>query len=217
MFCEKCGTQVPEGSKWCHKCGSPIKAAGEAPAPQTAGAAHQPMSKSKSNLTVKWVAATIVHIASLGIAMLMRNEAFFKLSGSYYGSSASATFGMTDEAAFDELAPLIGTILTALFLLAIALAAVLIIYQGTMGRVAAVLSDVMTVCIILLFFFEFIMYSDHVASEGRGGVVTYSLTFTLKGVVFPVLLVTALVASKMRRKESKEMIVDRILRKKGGL
>ena len=33
MFCEKCGNQVPDGSKFCEKCGNPIA---QAPAPQAA-------------------------------------------------------------------------------------------------------------------------------------------------------------------------------------
>lgn len=40
MFCEKCGNQVPDGSKFCEKCGNPIA---QAPAPQAAQPVQQPV------------------------------------------------------------------------------------------------------------------------------------------------------------------------------
>lgn len=60
MFCPNCGSQIPDGAKFCTNCGSAIGAAQPAPAPATAPqqpAAQPAQSAAQSSATDPWAAA----------------------------------------------------------------------------------------------------------------------------------------------------------------
>ena len=69
-FCNSCGAQLTEGTKFCSKCGTPIAGAGgpEAPAPASSSSAA-PGSNSALK-TVLMVVAAIVVIGIVGVACL---------------------------------------------------------------------------------------------------------------------------------------------------
>lgn len=48
MFCNQCGTQLPENTKFCTSCGCPVESAGNQPVPAVSNVSEQPQKKPSS-------------------------------------------------------------------------------------------------------------------------------------------------------------------------
>lgn len=65
MFCNKCGTSIPDNARFCPKCGSPVSASnaiGSTPAPMAASVEAVPVS-TKMNTSTKLILAAVLILA----------------------------------------------------------------------------------------------------------------------------------------------------------
>ncbi len=71
MFCAKCGNQLPDGCRFCPKCGTPVGNGAPSPAakPQAAGpAGNKPQKNKKSGAKKGWIAVLVVALFLLILA-----------------------------------------------------------------------------------------------------------------------------------------------------
>lgn len=84
MMCQKCGTQNPEGTRFCSGCGAPLGDA--APQPQIQGRASQPMGRRPGNGRTVAIAALAVLLAAAVVALALL-VVLPRLSGGQQGAS----------------------------------------------------------------------------------------------------------------------------------
>ena len=132
------------------------------------------------------------------------NTGCYALANMYLltGGPGALVFGLAEEEVFEDFAPVLGNVVLVLFLLGIVFALVPVILRKQMGLLSAVLSNIMTVGVLVVFVFEWICVLNAAAGWH------YHFTVTWKGVLFVVLLLAAFVAVKFRRNETKRQRTD---------
>ncbi|MBE6836224.1 MAG: zinc ribbon domain-containing protein [Ruminococcaceae bacterium] len=82
MFCSKCGSQIPEGGKFCPKCGNPVNPAAQAVQPQTVNNQYlnyTPVQNKKSKKSGKKTALIVLGIiAAVIIALALAIAVFWQ-------------------------------------------------------------------------------------------------------------------------------------------
>ncbi len=73
MFCDRCGTELQAGQRFCGSCG---KTVGASVVPQTAGGR---VSRHVQILAVLWLAASALNLVGAAVLMVLANTLFGKL------------------------------------------------------------------------------------------------------------------------------------------
>ena len=70
MFCEKCGTQIPDDNKFCTNCGAVIGQEAAAAAPAAVAVARKPITLNKKTLTIGGIVIAVIIAAIILINVL---------------------------------------------------------------------------------------------------------------------------------------------------
>jgi uncharacterized membrane protein len=131
MFCSKCGTENPDGAKFCSKCGAKLGPA-ETPTPTPTESAAKPETESSTGLSAN-VAGLLCYVAGwiTGIVFIVleKKSTFVK----FHAWQSIMTFGVLTVANIIlSLIPFVGWILSTLIgILMFVLWLILIIQAGT--------------------------------------------------------------------------------------
>jgi len=131
MFCSKCGTENPDGAKFCSKCGAKLGPA-ETPTPTPTESAAKPETDSSTGLSAN-VAGLLCYVAvwitGIVFIVLEKKSTFVK----FHAWQSIMTFGVLTVANIIlSLIPFVGWILSTLIgILMFVLWLILIIQAGT--------------------------------------------------------------------------------------
>ena len=128
MFCSKCGTENPEGTKFCSKCGAGIGAAAPAEGPA------KPEAESSTGMSAN-VAGLLCYvflwITGIVFIVLEKQSTFVK----FHAWQSIMTFGvLTIAVLIVGWIPVIGPILYILIWILIAILAIILIIQAGTGK-----------------------------------------------------------------------------------
>lgn len=110
MFCSNCGTQIPDGSKFCPECGAKLNVSSQAPSfqtPKVNEAYQRPVGTSGTSVMdyTKWFMIAAVILMFIGLALPVAKITFL-------GMSESAHISDFDPSDSEDLPAIILLVLT---------------------------------------------------------------------------------------------------------